>query len=39
MPGDKRPEHTPDIGGSGRFFLLLLVGFVVLVGVGGLFFD
>ena len=36
MPGDKWPEHTPDIGWSGRLLLLLAIGIVLIAAVGWL---
>jgi hypothetical protein len=34
MPGDKRPDHNPDIGRVGRLELLVLVVIGVLIGIG-----
>lgn len=36
MPGDKRPDYTPDIGWSGRLVLLALVVILALGSLGWL---
>lgn len=34
MPGDKWPEHTPDIGKGGRLLMLAIVALVVVAAFG-----
>lgn len=34
MPGDKWPEHNPDVGWGGRLVLLIIVGLIALNGFG-----
>jgi hypothetical protein len=34
MPGDKRTEHNPNIGWTGRLVLLIVVGLILYNGFG-----